>query len=591
VSGRSRHHRPRRGIGVWAPQRERVEVEAGGGVHAMRRDEDGWWWSEHLPLDHGDRYAFRVEGSEPLPDPRSRWQPEGVNGPSAVYEHDRFGWTDTAWTGRPLPGAVVYELHVGTYTAAGTLDAAAARLDHLVELGVTHVELLPMAAFDGTHGWGYDGVHLGAVHAPYGGPDALKRFVDRAHALGLAVILDVVYNHLGPSGNHLARFAPYFTDAHQTPWGPAVNLDAPGSDEVRRWIVDNAVQWLRDFHIDGLRLDAVHALVDERARHLLEELSDEVDALSAALNRPLTLIAESDLNDPRMVTPREAGGFGIHAQWSDDFHHALHTLLTGERQGYYGDFGTIGTLAQTLTRVFLHEGSWSSFRGRHHGRPVDRERTAGWRFLGYLQDHDQVGNRAVGDRISASLSQGRVRIGAALVLTAPFTPMLFMGEEWAASTPWQFFSSFPDPDLGRAVSEGRRGEFSRHGWDAEEVPDPQDPATRDASVLRWEEREAPGHAAVLAWYRDLIALRRARPELTDPRLAAVRCDLDEDAGWLVVHRGGLRVVVNLADAGRSVPLDAPVREVLLASAEGIPPGGTDLAMPPESVVIVEVAAG
>jgi len=577
-------------IGVWAPGHERVEVEAGGGVHPMHPEDGGWWWSPDLPVDHGDRYAFRVDGSEPLPDPRSLHQPEGVNGPSALYRHDRFTWTDGAWTGRPLPGAVVYELHVGTFTPEGTLDAAAARLDHLVELGVTHVELLPMAAFDGTHGWGYDGVHLGAVHQPYGGPDALKRFVDRAHGAGLAVLLDVVYNHLGPSGNHLARFAPYFTETHQTPWGPAVNLDAPGSDEVRRWIIDNAVGWLRDFHIDGLRLDAVHALVDERARHVLEELSDEVDALAAALGRPLTLIAESDLNDPRMVTPREAGGLGIHAQWSDDFHHALHTLLTGERQGYYGDFGSIATLAHTLTDVFLHDGRWSSFRERHHGRPVDRERTAGWRFLGYLQDHDQVGNRAVGDRVSASLSDGLLRIGAALMLTSPFTPMLFMGEEWAASTPWQFFSSFPDPELGRAVSEGRRGEFSRHGWDAEDVPDPQDPGTRDASVLRWDERDEPGHAAMLAWYRDLIALRRARPELTDPRLHLVRCAFDEEARRMVVHRGALRVAVNLADEERVVPLDAPVREVLLTSAGGVGTSGAGLRLPAESVAVVEVVA-
>jgi maltooligosyltrehalose trehalohydrolase len=313
---------------VWAPAAERVALVLDGAGHPMTPAGEGWWSADVEPA-HGARYAFRVDGGDPLPDPRSRWQPDGVHAPSAVYDHARFRWADEAWPGRALPGAVVYELHVGTFTAQGTLDAARERLGHLGDLGITHVELLPMAAFDGPHGWGYDGVHLGAVHEPYGGPDALKRFVDAAHGAGLGVILDVVYNHLGPSGNYLPSFGPYFTERHHTPWGAAVNLDAPGSEEVRRWIVDNACSWLRDFHVDGLRLDAVHALRDDRAVHLLEELASEVDALAVALNRPLFLVAESDLNDPRLVTPREAGGMGVHAQWSDDFHHALHALLTG----------------------------------------------------------------------------------------------------------------------------------------------------------------------------------------------------------------------------------------------------------------------
>lgn len=573
---------------VWAPDAAAVDVVLGDTPHPMHRDARGWWSSQDLDAGHGDRYAFEVDGEGPFPDPRSLHQPDGVNGPSAVHDHTRFAWTDGGWTGRPLAGGVVYELHVGTFTAEGTLDAAAARLGHLAGLGVTHVELLPVAAFDGTHGWGYDGVHLWAVHEPYGGPDGLKRFVDAAHAHGLAVILDVVHNHLGPSGNHLPRFGPYFTERHHTPWGAAVNLDDAGSDEVRRWIVGSCRSWLRDFHVDGLRLDAVHALVDTRARHVLEELSDEVDALAAALGRPLTLIAESDLNDPRLVTPREAGGTGIHAQWSDDLHHALHALLTGERQGYYGDFGSLGTLAAALTRVFVHAGGWSSFRGRTHGRPVDTARTPGWRFLGYIQDHDQVGNRALGDRLSPALDEGLLRVGAALVLTSPFTPMLFMGEEWAASTPWRFFSSFPDPDLARAVSEGRRREFASHGWSADDVPDPQDPATHRASVLDWAEPERDPHRAVLGWYRDLIRLRRTRPELTDPRLDRVRCPFDEREGWLVVHRGSLRVAVNVSDAVRHVPLEGTPGAVLLASAPVSFDGGR-VALPGRSVAIVETS--
>ena len=354
---------------------------------------------------------------------------------------------------------MIYELHVGTFTAEGTFDAAIGRLDHLRQLGVHTVELMPVAAFPGRHGWGYDGICLWAVHEPYGGPDGLKRFVDACHARGLAVLLDVVYNHVG-IGNRLADFGPYFTDAHVTPWGPAVNLDQPGSDEVRAFLIGNALMWLRDYHLDGLRLDAVHALEDHRALNFLEELAAEVQALAALLNRELVLVAESDLNDPRLVTSREAGGYGLTAQWSDDFHHAVHAAVTGERQGYYCDFGSMAALAKTYTKVFFHDGTWSTFRGRTHGRQVDVFRLPAHRFLGYLQDHDQVGNRATGDRIAASLSPDLVKVGAGLVLTGPYTPMLFMGEEWGADTPWQYFTDHIEPWLAKAVAEGRKAEFA-----------------------------------------------------------------------------------------------------------------------------------
>lgn len=393
---------------VWAPQADRMTLHCAGATRALERDpERAGWWTGDADAQDGTRYGFAVDDGPVLPDPRSRRQPDGPDGLSAVVDQAQYAW-HTEWAGRPLPGAVLYELHVGTYTPEGTLDAAAERLEHLAELGVTHVELMPLCPFPGRHGWGYEGVCLWAVHEPYGGPEALKHFVDRAHDLGLGVVLDVVHNHLGPSGNHLPAFGPYFTDTHQTPWGSAVNLDAPGSDEVRTYLVGSALAWLRDYRLDGLRLDAVHALRDTRATHFLEELSTAVDALADDLGRPLFLIAESDLNDPRLVTPRVEGGLGLHAQWNDDFHHALHTALTGEKQGYYADFARapFATLAKTLTSGFFHDGTYSSFRGRRHGRPLDRTRVSAHRLLGYSQTHDQIGNRAQGDRLSASLSPG-----------------------------------------------------------------------------------------------------------------------------------------------------------------------------------------
>ncbi|MBK3588889.1 malto-oligosyltrehalose trehalohydrolase, partial [Streptomyces sp. MBT57] len=400
------------------------------------------------------------------------------------------------------------------------------------------------------------GVSLWAVHEPYGGPEGLKRFVDTAHGLGLGVILDVVHNHLGPSGNYLPAFGPYFTDTHHTPWGAAVNLDAPGSDEVRAFLLGSALAWLRDYRLDGLRLDAVHALADTRALTFLEELSTAVDALAVELGRPLGLIAESDLCDPRTSTPRQAGGLGLHAQWNDDFHHALHTALTGESQGYYADFARapLAALAKTVTSAFFHNGTWSSFRGRTHGRPVDVTRSPAHRFVGYAQTHDQIGNRALGDRLAASLSPGLQACAATLVLTGPFTPMLFMGEEWGARTPWQFFTDHTDPELAEAVRNGRRREFGAHGWAEEEIPDPQDPATRDRSCLDWSEPEREPHARLLDWYRRLIALRRTLPALHDPDLAAVKTAFDEDARWIAYRRGDLRIAVNLADEPAAIPL-------------------------------------
>ncbi|MFN2495640.1 MAG: malto-oligosyltrehalose trehalohydrolase [Pseudonocardiaceae bacterium] len=551
---------------VWAPDRHRVRVVVNGAEHEMTPANGGWWRADVEGAGAGSDYAFRLDDDDiPRPDPRSRWQPEGVHAPSRVYDHDAFAWTDQGWTGRALPGSVLYELHVGTFTPGGTFDSAIQHLEHLVELGIDLVEVMPVNAVDGPRNWGYDGVGWYAVTENYGGPDGFKRFVDACHARGLGVVLDVVHNHLGPSGAYLDRFGPYF--AGRNIWGPSLNLDGPHSDEVRSYVIDNALEWLRDYHLDGLRLDAVHALRDTRATHLLEELAAEVDGLAAHLGRPLSLIAESDLNDPRLVTPRAAGGYGLAAQWDDDIHHCLHATLTGERQGYYGDFGSLEGLARTLRSAFFHEGRWSSFRQRSHGRPVDTRSLPGWKFLAYLQNHDQVGNRATGDRISAALSPGLLACGAALVLSSPYTPMIFMGEEWGARTPFQFFSFMPDAALRDTIRAGRYAEFAGHGWDDSEVPDPNDEQTFLRSKLDWSQPSTEPHATLLRLYQQLIALRRHHPELSDPRLDRLTVTVDEHERTVVLHRGVLRVVVNLGARAVTVPLDGPPARVLLAAGE------------------------
>jgi maltooligosyltrehalose trehalohydrolase len=556
------------------------------------------WWQLDADLVPGTRYGYLLEDSDTaVADPRSQRLPDGVHGLTEVYDDTAHSWQDGAWSGRQLPGAVIYELHVGTFTPGATLDSAIERLDHLVSLGISHVELLPLNAVNGVWNWGYDGVAWYAVHEPYGGPDALKRFVDACHSRGLAVILDVVYNHLGPSGNYLPQFGPYLKTGRNT-WGDLVNLDGPGSEEVRRYIVDNALMWLRDFHIDGLRLDAVHALVDTSETHLLKQLAIEVAELSDKLGRPLPLIAESDLNDAMLITPRGApgekgGGYGLDAQWDDDVHHVLHAMLTGERHGYYADFGSLPSLAKVFTRAFFHDGTYSSFRGRNHGKPVDTEHVPGWRFVTFLQDHDQVGNRAAGDRLSHLTSPGRLKIGAVLLLSSPFTPMLWMGEEWAASTRWPFFTSHPQPELAQAVSKGRLAEFADHGWDVSAMVDPQDPAAYHDSVLNWAESETGSHAEMLELYRTLIRLRREEPGLTEPWLNSVEVEFDEDRNWLVVHRGELRVVANLAGEPQRVPVPGATEIVLATEAASLsgsagdsPAGGVQLAA--ESAAIVRV---
>jgi maltooligosyltrehalose trehalohydrolase len=571
---------------VWAPHRGRVELALGEQRSPMARADGGWWECAADQAGPGTDYAFSLDGGPPRPDPRSAFQPYGVHGPSRVVDHAGFGWHDSGWRGVPLAGSVLYECHVGTFSAEGTFDGAIAHLDHLAALGVDLIELMPVAEFPGDRGWGYDGVDLFAPHHAYGGPDGLKRLVDAAHVLGLGVVLDVVYNHLGPAGNYLPEFGPYFSPRHQTIWGDAVNFDGPGTDEVRRFVIDNALAWLRDYHGDGLRLDAVHAIADDSATHICEELAAEVRALAAHARRPLFVVAESDLNDPRLVRGREAGGYGLDAAWADDWHHALHATLTGEKDGYYEDFGPLPPLAKALRQAWVYDGIYSPYRQRVHGRSPAG--LAGDQFVIFTQNHDQVGNRAAGERSGALMSEGRLRVAAALLLTSPFVPMLFQGEEWGAGTPFQFFTSHPDPGLGRKVSEGRREEFADFGWDPVDVPDPQDPATFERSRLDWAEPERDRHAGLLAWHRELISLRRRRPELTDPRLGRVETAYDLQYGWLIVRRGAAAVAANLGSGGWTFPA-SPATALLAASDPRVTRSRQGVALPPDTVAIVTEA--
>jgi maltooligosyltrehalose trehalohydrolase len=566
------------GPSLWAPLPGRVELVTGGSRHAMARHEGGWWTAP-IVLAPGTDYAFSLDGGEPLPDPRSPWQPAGIHGPSRTVDHAAFEWSDAGWSAPSLADGIIYEMHVGTFTPAGTFEAIIERLDELAAIGVTHLELLPVAEFSGDRGWGYDGVDLYAPHHGYGGPDGLKRLVDAAHARGLAVLLDVVYNHLGPAGNYLARFGPYFSAKYSTPWGDAVNFDEAGSHEVRRFCVENALMWMRDYHLDGLRVDAMEAVFDMSAIHIGEEIAAATHALADELGRRLVVTAESDLNDPRLVRPPDRGGYGMDAAWADDVHHALHVALTGEDAGYYADFADPDDLRRAMSDPYLYDGAYAPSRGRIHGRPADDD-LPGHRFIACLQNHDQVGNRARGERIGQLVSAGRARIGAALILTAPYVPLLFAGEEWGASTPFQYFTDHADRELGRAVSEGRRGEFAAFGWRPEDVPDPQDPATFAASKLDWTERAREPHAGILAWYRELLALRRSTPALRDGNRGAVRVEGAADR-HLVVERGPVRVIANLGRTAVTLPIDGRVR---LAWPPELDAGET-VSLPPDGIII------
>ena len=571
---------------VWAPEATHAAVKVNEETYTMTGpDARGYWKAAVDSATWGDAYSFLLDEDElPLPDPRGMWMPEGVHGPTHLYNQGAFKWNDHLWHAPPFESAVVYEMHIGTFTPEGTFDQAIDHLDHLVDLGISHVEIMPVAAFPGQHGWGYDGVALFAVQESYGGPDGLKRFVDACHVRGLAVLLDVVYNHFGPSGNYTGKFAPYTTDAHHTPWGSAINFEGAGSDEVRRFFVDNALMWMRDYHIDGLRLDAVHAYMDRSAIHFMEQLSAETEVLSTTVGRKLVLIAESDLNDPRVVTPREAGGYGMDAQWSDDFHHALFTLLHAEQgKGYYEDFGKLEDLAKSLTEAFVYDGRYSGFRQRSHGRPV--EGLSAQHFIGFIQNHDQIGNRATGDRLEHIVGMDLAKVAAGIVLMSPFVPMLFQGEEYAASTPFQYFADHDDAELAKAVSEGRKREFAAFGWKPEEIPDPEKWETFERSHLDWSEVGTGKHAEMFAWTRSLIALRHSTPSLNDGDFSHMSVQFDEEKRWLTMNRGTVRVVCNLGGEAVELP-NMNGHRILLASSPDIKLSSAAVQLPKHSLAVL-----
>jgi len=575
---------------VWAPRVRKISVKVGDRTHTMEGpDKRGWWKASVEDAGPGADYGFQLDDDEAIyPDPRSQWQPSGVHEMSRLYDQKAFEWHDGRWQAPPLASAIVYELHIGTFTPHGTFDSAIERLDYLFDLGVTHIEMMPVAAYAGDRGWGYDGVSLFAVTENYGGPDALKRFVDACHVRGLAVVLDVVYNHFGPVGAYAGKFGPYLTDHHCTPWGDAVNFESQGSDEVRRFFCDNALMWMRDFHLDGLRLDAVHEFVDRSAVHFMEQLSAEVDVLGATLGGRKVLIAESDLNDPRIVRPREAGGYGIDAQWSDDFHHALFTLMHVEDGvGYYNDFGSLEKLVKSLTHVFVYDGEYSQYRLRKHGRPVDG--LSAHHFLGFIQNHDQVGNRATGDRLAQIVGMDCAKVAAGILLTSPFVPLIFEGEEYAASTPFLYFADHEDAEMAKAVSEGRKKEFAAFGFDQQEIPDPEARETFERSRLNWQEVGEGQHKEMLDWYRALIHMRRASISLNDGDRGHSAVRFSEEKRWMTMDRGAVQVLVNLGE--EAVNFDVPDGfRIALASRNGVGEQLGKVSLPSNTLVILSSEA-
>jgi maltooligosyltrehalose trehalohydrolase len=570
---------------VWAPTPKSVDLAVPPQCIPMSLEEGDWWTAQLPSLGAGAEYGFLLDGQGPYPDPRSPCQPRGTEGLSTVVNHQNFTWTDSDWKAPPLSSAVIYELHVGTFTPQGTFEAMIEKLDYLADLGITHVELMPVNEFSGEHGWGYDGVGLFSPHHAYGPPESLKRLVDACHRKRLAVILDVVYNHFGPVGNFWMKFGPYQKENFATPWGPAINFDDAHSDGVRRFFCDNALMWLRDYHFDGLRLDALHAIVDCSAEPFLEQLANEVRQLESGLGRPLVLIAENDRNDPRLLWPNSRGGFALHAQWNDDFHHSLHAALTGESAGYYADFGPLACVCKALQGAYVYDGCYSEYRKHRQGRkPAGLN---GERFLAYLQNHDQIGNRALGERSSRLMSNGRLKAAAAVILTSPFVPMFFQGEEWGASTPFLYFSDHRDPELARLVREGRRREFPAFAANPDKIPDPQAAETFERSKLNWGEQTQPAHAEILEWHKAMIRIRRSNPSLCDGRMETVRAACDEQKRWLTMERGPWRVTCNFGAEGIKLPLPEGVHKPVAASDTGTVLSDQTIFLPPDSVAILQ----
>jgi maltooligosyltrehalose trehalohydrolase len=562
---------------VWAPQAQRVELllidnEQRRAI-PMQREERGYFHHTEANVPDGQHYAYRLNGGPERPDPCSLWQPDSVHGPSAVVCPERFTWTDHNWRGLPRGDLVFYELHVGTFTPQGTFEAVIPRLKDLRDLGVTAMEIMPVGQFPGSRNWGYDGVLPYAAQNTYGGPHGLHKVVDACHAAGLAVFLDVIYNHLGPEGNYLGEFGPYFTDHYKTPWGKAVNYDGPGSDAVRAYVINNARMWLEEFHFDGLRLDAVHAIYDYSARHMLRDVEEAAEDVAQRCGRPLHIIAESDLNDPRLLHPRTHGGHELGGQWSDDFHHAIHAFLTGERSGYYQDFGSARQIAEVMVTPFLYAGHYSPHRQRRHGAPP--EGLSGDRFVVCLQNHDQVGNRARGDRLPSLLGNlAKQRLASSLLLLSPYVPLLFMGEEYGEDNPFPFFCSFGDPQLIEAVRQGRKQEFAELVGQGT-VPDPQDEATFASARLSWSWPQGSPPAGLRHLYQDLLAARREWPALRDFERRASRLLPDAETGpVLELVRSEARILFNLSDHAQPLPSSPGSGQQILFSSEMSRYGGS-----------------
>ena len=556
---------------VWAPHASRVEICIGEPQERrilMQAQSRGYFSIVAESVSAGALYRYRLDDQTERPDPASRFQPNGVHGPSQIID-DRFAWSDTSWRGLPLEKYVLYELHVGTFTPQGTFDAIIPRLATLKKLGVTSIELMPVAQFPGERNWGYDGVYPYAVQASYGGPAALKKLVNACHAEGIAVVLDVVYNHLGPEGNYLADFGPYFTDQYKTPWGQAINFDQAGSDEVRRYFIENALRWITDFHFDALRLDAIHAIADPSARTFLEELCAAVHARARELVREVFLFPESNRNDARVVTAKEAGGWGFDSVWNDDFHHALHVLMTREKNGYYEDYSGIEDLAGSYRDGFLYAGRYSKFREKRYG--TSSRHLPAKRFVVFSQNHDQVGNRRDGDRPWQSQSFEKLKLATGTVLLSPFIPLLFMGEEYGEEAPFRYFVSHADEALIEAVRRGRKEEFEKFGWIGK-IPDPQAEATFLGCKLNWDLQNKERHRVLWNFYQEMLRLRRELPALArldknamevtsfaDPRVLTVRRWHDSNQ-ILIVHYFGE------STADSVLPIPAGLWHVLLDSS-------------------------
>jgi maltooligosyltrehalose trehalohydrolase len=559
---------------IWAPRAKQVDLVLIDGETqqslAMTAEGGGYFARTESGIREGQRYAYRLDGGPERPDPASLWQPDGVHRPSAILLPERFSWSDDAWHGIPRQELVFYELHVGTFTPQGTFEAIIPRLEVLRDLGITAIELMPVAQFPGTRNWGYDGVHLYAPQNSYGGPHGLQRLVDACHAAGLAIFLDVVYNHLGPEGNYLHDFGPYFSERYQTFWGPALNYDGAGCDPVRDYVLENVRLWIAAYHLDGLRLDAVQAIYDMGPRHILRQIKEVADEAAARRGSRVHVIAESNLNDVRLLQPPERGGYGLDAQWNDDFHHAVHALLTGERQGYYVDFGPMHDFPKLFQHTFILDGGYSQFRNRRHGAPVGD--LSGDRFVISIQNHDQVGNRAGGERLNTLLQPAAQRLAASLMLLAPHLPLLFMGEEYGEEHPFLFFCSFLDPALIKNVREGRRKEFASFAWQGD-VPDPQAESTLAASRLTWSWPEGTRQAGLRRLYGDLLRARRSWPPLKDYRQRVARL-LPENSAILQVIRGGtepglgqaLEINFNLTDRPQPLTREAHLQETMLFSS-------------------------